>query len=106
MTLIYRPHHPLANENGMVERHLGGPVETTKPLYAVHVISDTMAHLKHPGTGAMLDSKSRFREHTRDSGCLEVGTDPAGSKPKPRFDVSTSEVVQDVKRAIQEVRSR
>jgi hypothetical protein len=70
------------------------------------VISDSMDMLKHPGTGAMIDSKSRFREHTRASGCVEVGTDPAGAREKPRYEPSVLEIVHDVKRAIAELRSR
>lgn len=103
MSWLYRPNHPLANENGLVERHLAGPIETKPALY---VISDMMDALKHPGTGRMLDSKSEFRRDTRASGCVEAGTDPSIGKEKPRHTVSTGEVAADVKRAIQELNSR
>lgn len=99
-TLIYRPGHPRANENGMVPRHLAGPIESKPALY---VISDTMDHLKHPGTGMMIDSKAEFRRHTRASGCLEVGTDPAASRERTRVTVTEAEIVQDVRRAIAEL---
>ena len=103
MPWLYRPNHPLANENGLVERHLAGPIESKPALY---VISDTMDAMKHPGTGRMLDSKAEFRRDTRASGCIEVGTDPAIRKEQPRHTVSTGEVAADVKRAIQELNSR
>lgn len=74
------------------------------PLRGVAVISDSMAMLKHPGTGAMIDSKSRFREHTRASGCVEVGTETM--REQPRYEPSVLEIVHDVKRSIAELRSR
>ncbi len=100
---IYRPHHPQADEFGMIEPHMLGEVETKPGLY---VISDTMDTLKHPGTGRMLDSKSEFRRDTRASGCLEAGTDPSIRHERPRATPTTADYVQDVKRAIEEVRSR
>lgn len=103
-TLVYRPNHPRANDNGMVPISIAGP--RNEKAQAFYVISDTIPHLKHPGTGAMIDSKAKFREHTRASGCLEVGTDAAASRPKPRQEVTTHEIAMDVKRAIQELSSR
>jgi hypothetical protein len=103
MSWLYRPNHPLADEFGMVEKHMVMPAESKPGLY---VISDTMPHMKHPGTGRMLDSKAEFRRDTRASGCVEVGTDPGIRQEKPRPTVSTAEYVQDVKRAIQELNSR
>jgi hypothetical protein len=104
MPWVYRPDHPLASENGMVDIKIAGPRHEKRQ--ATYVISDTMDHMKHPATGAMIDSKSKFRAETRASGCVEVGTDPAGYRPKPKFDVSVGEVVNDVKRSIAELRSR
>lgn len=103
-TLVYRPNHPQANENGMVPYSIAGP--RNEKAQAFYVISDTIDHIKHPGTGAMIDSKSKFREHTRASGCVEVGTDPAASKPRPRFEVSERDIAMDVKRSIAELNSR
>lgn len=97
---LYRPGHPAANENGMVPAHMAGFTQVRPGLY---VISDTMDPIKHPGTGAMIDSKARFREHTRAAGCVEVGTDPAGARPKPRITVNTADIVPDVRRAIAEL---
>lgn len=97
---LFRPGHPAANENGMVPANLARTIETKPGFY---VISDNMDPIKHPGTGAMIDSKARFREHTRAAGCVEVGTDPAGARPKPRITVNTADIVPDVRRAIAEL---
>ena len=70
------------------------------------VISDTMEPLKHHATGRMHDSKAAFRADTRASGCLEVGTDPAAAREQPRYEPTMADVVNDVKRAIAELRSR
>jgi hypothetical protein len=104
-TLVYRPNHPQCNENGMVPVSIAGPrIEKADAFY---VISDTLPRqMKHPGTGEMIDSKSRFRQATRASGCVEVGTDPSASKPRPRFEVSEREIAMDVKRSIAELNSR
>jgi len=103
-TVVYRPNHPQANANGMVPLRIAGP--RNEKRQAAYVISDTMAQMRHPATGAMIDSKAKFRAVTRASGCVEVGTDPAASRPKPRFEASVGEVVNDVKRSIAELRSR
>lgn len=105
MTVVYRPNHPQANENGMVHVSIAGP--RNEKAQATYVISDTLHnHIKHPGTGEMIDSKSRFRQATRAAGCVEVGTDSAASRPRPRFDVSEREIAMDVKRSIAELNSR
>lgn len=104
-TLVYRPDHPQANENGMVPISIAGP--RVEKRQATYVISDMLPrHMKHPGTGEMIDSKSKFRQATRASGCVEVGTDPAASRDRPRELVTEVEIARDVKRAIQEVQSR
>lgn len=38
----------------------------------------------HPATGEVLDSKSRFREATRASGCVEVGDQALPATPQKR----------------------
>jgi len=43
---------------------------------AFYVISDTMEPAKHMGTGQILDSKAKFRQATRASGCIELGNEP------------------------------
>lgn len=88
----------------LVEKRLAPPKNYGQP--ATYIISDVMDPLKHPGTGQIIDSKAKFREHTRASGCVEVGTDPAASTPKPRIEPSIHDIAMDVKRSIAELRSR
>lgn len=103
-TLVYRPDHPQANNNGMVPRSIAGP--RVEKRQATYVISDSLPwHMKHPGTGEMIDSKARFRQATRASGCVEVGTDPAALKPRPKYEPTIREVVGDVKKSIEQLRA-
>jgi hypothetical protein len=85
-----------------VPKHIAGPRYPSGK--APNVISDSMDPLKHMGTGRILDSKSAFRRDTIASGCVEVGTDPAALRERPR--IEPRGVHEDVKRALQEVRSR
>ena len=50
-------------------------VEITPPkARKLHFIQeDTMGALRHPATGEMIDSKSKFRQATKNSGCVELG---------------------------------
>lgn len=85
----------------LVRKRLAPPLETP---HRVHVIGDVMEPVKHMGTGAVLDSKSRFRQHTRDSGCVEVGTDPAGARPRRPYEPPS--LAPYVQRAIATLESR
>jgi len=84
----------------LVEKRLANRL--TRP--STYVISDIMPDTRHMGTGRWHDSKAAFRADTRACGAVEVGTDPAitreGRKPEP------SPVELDVKRAIEQLRSR
>lgn len=51
---------------------------------APHVIRDGLDDLRHPATGEIVDSKSRFRRITRDAGCIEIGNEEQrAAKPEP-----------------------
>jgi hypothetical protein len=87
------------------------PKRTARPLYQsrdarVYVISDTMNPMKHMGSGRIHDSKSQFRADTRATGCMEVGTDPAIMREKPKYEPPMREIAMDVKRSIEQLRSR
>jgi hypothetical protein len=71
----------------------------------IHVISDTMAPVKHMGTGRVHDSKSAFRADTRATGCVEVGTDRAILREQ-RHEPSQRDIVMDVKKSLEQLRSR
>jgi hypothetical protein len=89
----------------LIDKRLAGPMQIASSG-GPNIISDIMAPLKHPGTGAVIDSKARFRQHTRAAGCVEVGTDPAAMRERPRHTVSEVEIVNEVRQAIAELRSR
>jgi len=91
----------------LVPKRLAQPlVKANDPK--IHVISDVMDPLKHMGTGRIHTSKAAFRADTRALGCDEVGNDPAATRDigLKRVEPSEYEIVQDVKRALQELRSR
>ena len=85
-----------------VAKHLAGPLHAASKAPAVH--TDSMAPTKHMATGRVLDSKSAFRADTKASGCVEVGTDPAALRDRPK--IAPRGVHEDVKRALSELRSR
>ncbi len=86
----------------LILKHLAPPKYQQER--APHVISDVMEPTKHMGTGEVIDSKARYRQATRATGCVEVGTDPAVSRAQPMPEPTG--IVEDVKRAIAELRSR
>lgn len=90
---------------GLVPKRLAAPL-TRKNDARVYVISDTMAPVKHMGTGRIHDSKSNFRADTRAMGCDEVGTDKAILRERPRYVPNEAEIVQDVKKSLEQLRSR
>jgi hypothetical protein len=100
MSWIYRPNHPNANENGMIERHL---VHEDKP-WTVAVISDTMVPLKHHGTGKVIDSKRAFSAETRAAGMVELGNEPI--RPREPIKLDKRQRVEDIKRTIYELKNR
>jgi hypothetical protein len=61
----------------LVRKEIAGPPPGAGKLLGVGnmVISDTMNAMRHPATGKLMDSKSRFRAVTRAHGCVEVGND-------------------------------
>ncbi len=94
MPWVYRPDHPEANENGMVDARIAGP-RNPKHGEAAYVISDDlgagMKGLRHMATGRRHDSKSAFRADTRASGCQEMGND-VNFNPGPRKFVESKDV--------------
>ena len=76
-------------------------VPWTLPAPRVALISDTMQAARHQVTGEVLDSKSRFRQATRDAGCVELGNDvPVGPRPMIKVDG----VRNDIMTAIRDLR--
>lgn len=71
---------------------------------APYVISDTMAPTKHMGTGEVLDSKAKFRQATRASGCVEIGTEAI--KPRKPILLDRGARREAIRRSIYELRNR
>lgn len=65
------------------------------------VIGDTLpgGALRHPATGKMMDSKSRFRAETRARGCVEVGNDVR----QQRRPIDIGSPREDIRRSISEL---
>jgi hypothetical protein len=82
---------------------------------APSVIPDEMDPTWHPATGEIMTSKRKFRQMTKDSGCIEVGDqmpymEKLAEQRKERFErgeiTSERELHQDVERAIDEYNRR
>ena len=67
----------------------------------IHIIRDEMDSTWHPGDGRRYTSKSKFRQATRDAGCIEVGNDPSISA-RPRAPAAFNPVVrrQEIRESI------
>ena len=70
---------------------------------APYVISDTMAPTKHMGTGETIDSKAKFRQATRASGCVEIGNEPI--KGRAPIKLSSEQRRNDIRKAIYDLRN-
>jgi hypothetical protein len=79
-------------------------VRTVKHGTAPNVISDDLGkHLRHMGTGRMLDSKSAFRKEDKAIGAVCVGNEATA---KPRKYIEPPRPGPDIKRAIEQLRGR
>ena len=117
ITLVYRPLHPEANENGMVEKHLAldwdyfntpdnrATIGNQTP--SISVISDTMEHTRHMANGKYYDSKSEFRKATRAAGCVEVGNETKSLlTPRKPVELCRGERREHLRKAIYDLRNR
>jgi|SRR5262249_42439263 len=95
MTLVYRPDHPEANRNGMVNKSAVARPREDAPF----VISDCIDGTWHPANGKTYDSKSNFRRATKSHGMVEVGTE----NQSDRRDFGSGDVKRDIYEAVQKV---
>ncbi len=100
MRLVYRPGHPKANSNGLVDV----TQLENDTAQAVYVIRDEMDALRHHGDGQMYTSKSKFRQATRASGCIELGND-AAPKPRKPIQLDKRARVEAIKQAIYQLKN-
>lgn len=103
MGLVYRPDHPQANENGMIDRQLAfAHIDHGEAAY---VISDEMPPTRHMCDGHHYTSKAKFRAATKAHGCIEVGNETATLlKPKPDS-YRKGDIKTDIRRAMWELRN-
>ena len=100
-SFVYRPKHPQADEFGMVLADIAGPKYSGDQ--AVYVISDTMEPLKHHGTGAIIDSKARFRADTKACGAVEIGNEPI--KPRQPIKLDKRERREAIAKSIYQLKN-
>lgn len=85
--------------------HEGTFVDVTNwkpaPRKTPYIIRDSMSAAVHPATGETLDSKSRFREITKQHGLIEVGNDYETKNTTPV--ISRAERKRDIATAFQQV---
>lgn len=108
MSWVYRPNHPLANENGMIERHLVIDEPTAaSALPRPYVVSDSLGEpVKHLATGIYSDSKSFHHKKNRELGLVELGNEWKAhvSQPKPAK-LDKRQRKNDIRKAISELRN-
>ena len=68
-----------------------------------NVIRDEMMPLKHMADGKMYTSKARFRQATRDAGCVEIGNENVIQPRKP-VQLDRRQRREDIRRAISDLR--
>jgi hypothetical protein len=98
MRLVYKPNHPHANENGMIEL-----TESRSNDPHFYVISDTMESTRHMADGRYYTSKRKFRDATKAAGCVEIGNE--APKTRTRIPLSREKRREDIKRTIYEIRN-
>ena len=100
MIWIYRPNHPNANENGMIERE---KVYEYQSNSAPYIISDTIQPTKHMASGRVIDSKAKFRAETRATGCVELGNEQI--KPRQKIELDRGERREAIRKTIYDLRN-
>ncbi len=71
---------------------------------APSVISDTMAPLRHMGTGRVIDSKAKFRADTKASGCVEIGNEQV--KPRAPIKLDSGQRRETIRKVIYDLRNQ
>ena len=91
-TYVYR-NGKVIDKRKVLQKYLNGK--------APNVIRDEMDSTWHPGNGKRYSSKAKFRQATRNAGCVEVGNDPA-ILGRPRAPVAFNSAVrrQEIRESI------
>jgi len=70
---------------------------------APSVIGDEMDSLRHMADGQYYTSKAKFRQATRDAGCVEIGNEQVVTRRKP-VQLDRRQRREDIRRAIHDLR--
>lgn len=87
----------------LVEKHLAAPKYESGD--APYVISDTMDATRHMATGRMHTSKSEFRKETKATGNIELGNDPAITRPRKPIQLDRGQRREAIKKSIYQIRN-
>jgi hypothetical protein len=79
MALVYRPEHPMANENGMVDRQYAGQRSNGKSPLVISDIEPFQTQDK-----VAITSRKDLRAYEQANGVKQVGSDWTGSE-RPAF---------------------
>lgn len=114
---FHQPDNPLANERGMVDEeayamynylHSGDSKRAIigNQEVCINFISDTMPDTRHMSNGRYYDSKSKFRQVTKQHGCIEVGNEESFMmRPRAPKKLDKRQRREDIKKALWEVRN-
>jgi len=113
---LYKPGHPFADKNGMVEKgdyyyHLSMTKESKQMMMGnqpvtLRFISDEMPPTRHMANGKLYTSKKKFRDETRARGCIEVGNETKTLlAPRKQVKLDKRKRRDDIKRAIWELKN-
>ena len=118
--LTHKPGHPLADKTGWVDKEAyleyeankdymeNGHLRYTEGNREVRVgyINDIMEPTRHMGTGKIHTSKSKFRQDTKASGCIEVGNEVHRVlTPRKTIELDRRQRVNDIRRAVYELKN-
>lgn len=104
MRLVYRPSHPQANENGMVDIDVA---YSNHQAWATSIIRDEMDATRHMADGKVYTSKAKFREATRAHGCIEIGNElEAATKPRKPVPLDRRARREAIRQAIRDLSNR
>lgn len=78
--------------------------KTSTYIDAPQIISDEMPLTKHMADGKHYTSKRKFRQATKDAGCVEIGTETNLTKPRKKVELDRRARREDIKRAIVQLR--
>lgn len=72
---------------------------------APSVIDDTMPATVHPVTGEYIESKRKFRQRTKASGCVEVGNESLELRPQREDQRAVEDRKRDINEALHKLES-